>query len=164
MRYPYIIPGHQYQEQSNLASLPFIKSQSQDEPLDLKELIKYCLMPVPPSSLGTPYGFFSMTNKATILQYLLEDTTPEDLPYPKDEFFIQDGMELLHIRLISLIQFSTSNFKVQCSFVFQVEVCRSLQSTATRKRLAQGWCCNSITLPLLVTRMRWSEPQTQISS
>ena len=97
MCYPYIIPGHQYQEQSNLASLPFVKSQSQDEPLDLKELIKYCLMPVPPSSLGTPYGFFSMTNKATILHYLLEDTTPEDLPYPKDELFIQDGMELLHI-------------------------------------------------------------------
>ena len=97
MRYPYIIPGHQYQEQSNLASLPFVKSQSQDEPLDLKELIKYCLMPVPPSSLGTPYGSFSMTNKATILHYLLEDTIPEDLPYPKDELFIQDGMELLHI-------------------------------------------------------------------
>lgn len=57
--------------------------------------MKYCLMPVPPS-LGTPDGFFSKTNKATILHYLLEDATPEDLPYPKDALFIQDGMALLH--------------------------------------------------------------------
>ena len=47
----------QYQEQSNLAFLLLVKSQSQDEPLDLEELMKYCLMPVPPG-LGTPDGFF----------------------------------------------------------------------------------------------------------
>ena len=86
----------QYQEQSNLAFLLLVKSQSQEEPLDLEELMKYCLMPVPPS-LGTPDGFFAKTNKATILHYLLEDATPEDLPYPKDALFIQDGMALLHI-------------------------------------------------------------------
>uniref|UniRef100_UPI00358FA4EE uncharacterized protein isoform X1 n=1 Tax=Myxine glutinosa TaxID=7769 RepID=UPI00358FA4EE len=57
--------------------------------------MKYCLMPVPPS-LGTPDGFFSKTNKASILHYLLEDTIPEDPPYPKDALFIQDGMVLLH--------------------------------------------------------------------
>ena len=85
----------QFQEQSNLAFVLLLKSQSQDEPLDLEELMKYCLMPVPPS-LGTPDGFFSKTNKASILHYLLEDTTPEDLPYPKDALFIQDGMALLH--------------------------------------------------------------------
>uniref|UniRef100_UPI00358E939A uncharacterized protein n=1 Tax=Myxine glutinosa TaxID=7769 RepID=UPI00358E939A len=85
----------QYQEQSNLAFLLLVKSQSQDEPLDLGELMKYCLMPVPPS-LGTPDGFFCKTNKASILHYLLEDTTPQDLQYPKDALFIQDGMALLH--------------------------------------------------------------------
>ena len=61
----------QFQEQSNLAFVLLVKSQSQDEPLDLEELMKYCLMPVPPS-LGTPDGFFSKTNKASILHYLLE--------------------------------------------------------------------------------------------
>ena len=80
-----------YQGQSNLAFLLLVKSQSVDEPLDLEELMKYSLMPVPPS-LGTPDGFFSKTNKASILHYLLED-----LPYPKDALFIQDGMALLHI-------------------------------------------------------------------
>ena len=57
--------------------------------------MKYCLLPVPPS-LGTPDGFFSKTNKATILHYLLEDITPENLPYPNDALFIQDGMALFH--------------------------------------------------------------------
>lgn len=86
----------QYQEQSNLAFLLLVKSQSQDESLDLEELMKYCLMPVPPS-LGTPDGFFSKTNKATFLHHILEYVTPDELPYPKDALFIQDGMALLHI-------------------------------------------------------------------
>ena len=47
-------------------------------------------LPVPPS-LGTQDGFFSKTNKASFLHYLLEDTTPGNLPYPKDALFIQDG-------------------------------------------------------------------------
>ena len=66
------------------------QSQSQDDPLELEELMKYCLVPVPPS-LGTQDGFFSKTNKASFLHYLLEDTTPGNLPYPKDALFIQDG-------------------------------------------------------------------------
>ena len=37
-----------YQGQSNLAFLLLVKSQSVDEPLDLEELMKYSLMPVPP--------------------------------------------------------------------------------------------------------------------
>ncbi len=86
----------QYQEQSNLAFLLLVKSQTEGETLDLGELMKYCLMPVPPS-LATPDGFFAKTNKAAILHYLLEDATPEDLSYPKDALFIQDGMALLHV-------------------------------------------------------------------
>ena len=58
--------------------------------------MKYCLMPVPPS-LGTLDGFFSKTNKATFLHYLIDDVAQEELPYPKDALFIQDGMALLHV-------------------------------------------------------------------
>ena len=71
----------------NIAFLLLVKSQSHDETLNLDELIKYCLMPVPPS-FGTPDGFFSKINKAAILHHILEDATPEDLPYPKDALFI----------------------------------------------------------------------------
>lgn len=42
-------------------------------------------------------GFSRKTNKATILHHLLEDATPQNLQYPKDALFIQDGMALLHI-------------------------------------------------------------------
>ena len=60
------------------------------------ELMKYCPMPVPPS-LATPDGFFANTNKAAILHYLVEDATPEDLSYPKEALFVQDGIALLHV-------------------------------------------------------------------
>lgn len=41
-------------------------------------------------------GSSQKTNKAAILHYLLEDVTPENIPYPQDALFIQDGMALLH--------------------------------------------------------------------
>ena len=72
----------QYQEQSSLAFLLLVKSQNQEEPLDLGELMKFPLLPVLPS-LGTPDGFFTKTNKAAILHYLLEDATSDDLFYPQ---------------------------------------------------------------------------------
>ena len=43
-----------------------------------------------------PLPIEGTSNKAAILDYLLEDTTPEDLPYPTDAMFIQDGKALLH--------------------------------------------------------------------
>jgi hypothetical protein len=70
-----------HQEQSNLAFLLLVKSQLQDEPLDLDEMMMYCLMPVPPS-IGTPDVFFFKRNKTTILHYLLEESTPGDQSYP----------------------------------------------------------------------------------
>ena len=84
----------QYCEQSDLAFMLLIKSQNLDEPLNLDELMRYSLFPVPPS-LGTADGFFNKTNKAAMLHYLMEDA-PEDVPYPKDAFYIQDGNALFH--------------------------------------------------------------------
>lgn len=84
----------QYQEQSNLAFQLLVKSQVREEPLDLDELMCYSLSPVP-HSLGTPDGFFAKTNKATMLHFLLDDKTDE-VPYPKDAIFIQDGNALFH--------------------------------------------------------------------
>lgn len=68
----------QYQEQSNLAFLFLIKSQNREEHLDLGELMKFPLLPVPPS-LGTQDGFFNKTNKAAVLHYLLEDLSSDDI-------------------------------------------------------------------------------------
>ena len=76
----------QYQQQSNLAFLLLVKSQHLDNPLDLNELIRYSLAPVP-HSLGTPDGFFAKTNKAAMLHFLLEDIS-DDVSYPKDAIYI----------------------------------------------------------------------------
>ncbi|KAK0148593.1 hypothetical protein N1851_011078 [Merluccius polli] len=84
----------QYREQSDLAFMLLIKSQNLDEPLNLDKLMRYSLFPVPPC-LGTADGFFNKTNKAAMLHYLMEDA-PEDVPYPKDAFYIQDGNALFH--------------------------------------------------------------------
>ena len=84
----------QYSEQSNLAFMLLIKSQLLDGPLNLDELMQYSLTPVPPS-LGTLDGFFAKTNKASMLHFLLADTT-EEVPYPRDAY-IQDGMALWYV-------------------------------------------------------------------
>ena len=70
----------QYQEQGNLAFQLLVKSQLLKEPLDLNELMRYSLTPVP-HSLGTPDGFMAKTNKASMLHHLLEDYSDE-VHYP----------------------------------------------------------------------------------
>lgn len=60
----------QYQEQSNLAFQLPAQSQNQDELLNLENLRKYCLMPIPPN-FGIRDGFFSKINRVTILHFLL---------------------------------------------------------------------------------------------
>ena len=84
-----------YQEQSNLAFQLLVKSQVLDMPISLEELMHYPLSPVP-HALGSPDGFFAKTNKASILKYLLKDRD-EDVAYPKNALFIQDGNALFHM-------------------------------------------------------------------
>uniref|UniRef100_UPI0035902182 uncharacterized protein isoform X2 n=1 Tax=Myxine glutinosa TaxID=7769 RepID=UPI0035902182 len=96
--------------------------------------MKYCLMPVPPS-LGTPDGFFSKTNKASILHYLLEDTIPEDPPYPKDALFIQDGMVLLHT-LANLPPTCDDNKKQICQLLLRVWSDQQAASKLERTEMA----------------------------
>ena len=67
-----------------------VESQHLDKPIDLDELLRYSLNPVP-HSLGTADGFFNKTNKAAILHYLMENA-PEEVPHPMDSLYIQDGM------------------------------------------------------------------------
>ena len=42
--------------------------------------------------------FFPKTNKASMLQFLMEDYNV-DVQYPKDSMFIQDGNVLFHTRV-----------------------------------------------------------------
>ena len=67
-----------------------VESQHHDKHIDLDELMWYSLNTVP-NSLGTAGGFFNKTNQAAMLRYLMEDA-PEEVPYPTDSLYIQDGM------------------------------------------------------------------------
>lgn len=84
----------QYREQNDLAFMLLVKSQNLDEPVDLDELMRYSLTPVP-RSLGTADGFFNKTNKAALLHFFTDDSQ-EDIPYPKGALHIQDGNALFH--------------------------------------------------------------------
>ena len=83
-----------YREQSDLAFMLDVKSQLLDQPLNLDELMRYSLTPVP-HSLGTADVFFNKTNKAAMLHYLMEDHL-EDISYPEGAFYIQDGNALFY--------------------------------------------------------------------
>ncbi|KAG1700947.1 hypothetical protein GQR58_005063 [Nymphon striatum] len=53
----------QYQEQGNIAFQLLVKSQLLDQPISIKELMSYCITPVP-HSLGTPDGYMAKTDKS----------------------------------------------------------------------------------------------------
>ena len=84
----------QYREQSDLAFVLLVKSQQLEEPIELAELMKYSLTPVP-HSLGTPDGFLNKTNKAGMMHFMLEEVS-EEVTYPTESILIQDGHALFH--------------------------------------------------------------------
>lgn len=84
----------QFREQSDLAFKLLVKSQMMNECLDLEELMKYPLAAVC-HCLGTPDGFFTKTNKASMLHFIMADHT-EETPHPNKAMFIQDGNALFH--------------------------------------------------------------------
>ena len=131
----------QYQEQSDLAFRLLVKSQLLNEPLDLDVLLTYSLSPVP-HCLGTPDGFFSKTNKASMMHFLVDDIERE-AQYPKDAMYIQDGNALFHtlsnlpptfggicLQLLDMMA-SKSNF------VFSTDSYHS-DSIKTQERLRRG--------------------------
>ena len=63
-----------------------------DDPIDIDEHMRYSPKPVP-HSLGTPDQFFNKTNKAAMLQYMMDDA-PEEVIYPAESLYIQDGNAL----------------------------------------------------------------------
>ncbi|XP_060763255.1 uncharacterized protein LOC132872444 isoform X1 [Neoarius graeffei] len=78
-----------YQEQSNLAYQLLVKLQIMDKPINIEELIRYPLSPVP-HALGSPDGYFAKTNKSAILHHLDRD---EEVPYPQDALYNYTGWQ-----------------------------------------------------------------------
>ncbi|WAR02903.1 hypothetical protein MAR_009461 [Mya arenaria] len=131
----------QYQEQSNIAFTLLVKSQQLREPIQLEEVMKYPLTPVP-HSLGTPDGFFMKTNQAAIIPMLLEDIAPDET-YQTDALYIQDGNALFHSLTNLGPTFGAIGFQIldqmvaKRHFVFSTDSYNAMSNKA-QERLRRG--------------------------
>ena len=71
----------QYKQHPNIAFQLLVLSQKQLEKIDMRELMKYQLMPVP-SSIGTPDDYLLKTNKSKGFTYLTKEL--DDFTMPSD--------------------------------------------------------------------------------
>ena len=67
-----------------------MRAQEQPEKIELKELVKYPLMPVP-SAIGTADGFLLKMNKAKGFEFLTKGIEDADIPPDGDTLNIEDG-------------------------------------------------------------------------
>ena len=86
----------QYRQQGNIAMQLLVRSQTPELRIELADLMKYPLTPVP-FSIGTADGGFAKTDKSKGLKYLLDDTDTMTVP-PQDKtvLLIEDGNALFH--------------------------------------------------------------------
>jgi hypothetical protein len=84
----------EYRQQGNIALQLLVKSEKLN--MNMKELLKYPLTPVP-YSIGTADGFMAKTNKSKGFNYLIEDVDVEEKP-PSDDrlLIIEDGNALFY--------------------------------------------------------------------
>ena len=73
----------QYKQQANATFQLLVLLQKQSEKIDMKELMKYLLMPVP-STIGTPDGYLLETDKSKSFTYLTKEL---------DDFTMPSGVE-----------------------------------------------------------------------
>ena len=115
-----------------------------EQPINLSELMKYSLTPVP-HSLGTPDGFLAKTDKSKIVLYLTHDV-PENVAPPTDNvIYIQDGNAIIHMMkdlpptfgliCLKLLDIVTFNKKDVIFFNWLIP---SQLNQGTRK--ASSWC------------------------
>ena len=82
-------------QHGNIAFQLLIKAQKLHKNINLAEVVKYQLTPVP-SSLGSPDGYLAKTNKAKSMQYLTKDLKDCVAPPPQDTLVIVDGNAVFH--------------------------------------------------------------------
>ena len=70
-----------------------VKSQTQK--LDLQELMRYPLMPVP-SAIGTPDGHLLKTDKSKGFHSLVKDIKDASVPSDQETMYIEDGNAIFH--------------------------------------------------------------------
>ena len=88
----------EYRQQGNIALQLLVLSQNPHIDVDLEELLKYPLTPVP-SSIGTIQGGLAKNEKSKGFKYIIEgtDVAAELPPRDKSTLFIEDGNAIFHI-------------------------------------------------------------------
>ena len=114
----------EYRQQGNVAMQVLVRSQTPELQIDLADLLKYLLTPVPFSN-GTADGCFAKTDKSKGLKYLLDKTDSVNVaPQDSTVLLIEDGNALFHsikeipgnFRQISEKLFSMTSQKVDVIF------------------------------------------------
>ena len=82
--------GIEYKQQGNIALQLLVKSQNQQSPLDLKELMTYPLTPVP-YCIGTSDDFLAKTDKSKGFHFLTTDVADALEPPNNDTLLVEDG-------------------------------------------------------------------------
>ena len=86
----------EYRQQGNVAMQLLVRSQSPELQINLADLLKFPLTPVP-FSIGTADGCFAKTDKSKGLKYLLEKTDSVNVaPQDSTVLLIEDGNALFH--------------------------------------------------------------------
>lgn len=85
----------EYKQQGDIAFQLMVKAQSSGNKLDLREIMKYPLTPVP-YSLGTSDGFFAKTDKSKGVHYLLKDLENSQIPVDSRTLQIEDGNAIFY--------------------------------------------------------------------
>ena len=82
-------------QQGNIAFQLLVKSQQISSPINLHDVMRYQLTPIP-YCLATPEGFLNKTNKALGLKIVADDMESGEQPPQAETLLIVDGNALFH--------------------------------------------------------------------
>ena len=106
----------QYKQQANVAFQLLVLSQEQSEKIDVRELMKYPLMPVP-SSIGTPNGYLLKTDKSKGFTYLTKELDNLTMPSDAKTLNVEDGNAIFYC-----MKEVPATFKQICEKIYDVSI------------------------------------------
>ena len=106
----------QYKQQANVAFQLLVLSQEQSEKIDMRELMKYSLMPVP-STIVTPDGYLLKTDKSKGFTYLTKKLDDFTMPSDSKTLNAEDGNTIFYC-----MKDVPATFKQICKKIYDVNI------------------------------------------
>ena len=129
-------------QQGNVAFQLLLKMQNTSQSIDLQEIMKYQLTPVP-SCLGSSDGYLGKTDKSKGMHYLLSDVANSQPPNPSETLLIIDGNAVFHCLMDLPGTFRQICEKIFCMIpknsdvIFSTDMYSS-KSIKTQERIRRG--------------------------